>query len=159
MGQRRPRADREAERLAPVSNALPPRLQAIVDEFAEVDRTERLDLLLEYSRDLPDLPERLQGVELERVHECQTPLFVQTELEGDAVHLFFAAPDEAPTSKGFAGIIHAGLDGCTVDEILSTPSDFASGMGLADVVSPLRMRSVGAILARVKRQLMERTAS
>jgi sulfur transfer protein SufE len=32
-------------------------------------------------------------------------------------------------------------------------------MGLADVVSPLRMRSVGAILARVKRQLMERTAS
>ena len=157
MGQRRPRADREAQRLDPVSTTLPPRLQAIVDEFAEVDRTERLDLLLEYSRDLPDLPERLQGVE--RVHECQTPLFVQAELEGDAVHLFFAAPDEAPTSKGFAGIIHAGLDGCTVDEILATPSDFASGMGLADVVSPLRMRSVGAILARVKRQLMERIAS
>lgn len=159
MGQRRARANREPERLIPVSGTLPPRLQAIVDEFAEVDITDRLDLLLEYSRDLPDLPERLQGAELERVHECQTPLFVQTELEGDVAHLFFAAPDEAPTSKGFAGIIHAGLDGCTVDEILATPSDFASGMGLANVVSPLRMRSVGAILARVKRQLMERTTS
>lgn len=139
-----------------MNGALPPKLQGIVDEFVEVDRTERLDLLLEYSRDLPDLPERLQGVELERVHECQTPLFVQTEVEGDTVHLFFAAPDEAPTSKGFAGIVHAGLDGCTIDEILATPSDFAAGMGLAGVISPLRMRSVGAIMARVKRQLVER---
>ena len=138
---------------------LPPRLAEIVGEFAECDRTERLDLLLEYANGLPELPERLQGLELERVHECQTPLFVQAEVEApDTVRLFFQAPDEAPTSKGFAGIIHAGLDGCTVDEVLGTPSDFAQGMGLAEVVSPLRMRSVGAILARVKRQLMERAA-
>jgi cysteine desulfuration protein SufE len=135
----------------------PPRLQAIVDEFVESDRTERLDLLLEYARGLPPLPAHLEGTELERVHECQTPLFVQAEVDADdRVHLFFAAPDEAPTSKGFAGIIHAGLDGATADEILGTPSDFAMGMGLAEVVSPLRMRSVGAILARVKRQVVER---
>ena len=137
---------------------LPPRLAEIVGEFQDCDRTERLDLLLEYANGLPALPERLQGAELERVHECQTPLFVQAETEDGVVHLYFAAPDEAPTSKGFAGIIHAGLDGCTVDEVLGTPSDFAQGMGLADVVSPLRMRSVGAILARVKRQLVERGA-
>lgn len=134
----------------------PPRLQAIIDEFAESDRTERLDLLLDYARGLPPLPDHLEGTELERVHECQTPLFVQAEVDADDhVHLFFAAPDEAPTSKGFAGIIHAGLDGATTDEVLATPSDFAMGMGLAEVVSPLRMRSVGAILARVKRQLVE----
>ncbi len=137
-----------------MSGTLPARLQEIVDEFAEVDRTERLDLLLDYSRSLRPLPARLEGVELERVPECQTPLFVQTEVEEGRVHLFFAAPDEAPTSKGFAAIIQSGLEGCSVDEILGTPSDFAAGMGLADVVSPLRMRSVGAILARVKRQLM-----
>jgi cysteine desulfuration protein SufE len=139
---------------------LPPRLAEIVGEFQEVDRTERLDLLFEYAGDLPDLPARFEGQTLERVDECQTPLFVHAEVEeGDVVRLFFAAPDEAPTSKGFAGIIFAGLDGCTVDEVLGTPSDFASGLGLAEVVSPLRMRSVGAILARVKRQLMERAAA
>ncbi len=142
-----------------MAGALPPRLNAIVEEFADVDRTERLDLLLEYANGLPDLPERMQGQELERVHECQTPLFVQAEVEdGDVVRLYFQAPDEAPTSKGFAGILHAGLDGATVDEVLGTPSEFASGMGLADVVSPLRMRSVGAILARIKRQLVDRAA-
>ena len=139
---------------------LPPRLAEIVGEFQEVDRTERLDLLFEYAGDLPDLPARFEGQTLERVDECQTPLFVHAEVEeGDVVRLFFAAPDEAPTSKGFAGVIFAGLDGCTVDEVLGTPSDFASGLGLAEVVSPLRMRSVGAILARVKRQLMERAAA
>ena len=139
---------------------LPPRLAEIVGEFQEVDRTERLDLLFEYAGDLPDLPARFEGQTLERVDECQTPLFVHAEVEeGDVVRLFFAAPDEAPTSKGFAGIIFAGLDGCTVDEVLGTPSVFASGRGLAEVVSPLRMRSVGAILARVKRQLMERAAA
>ena len=37
------------------------------------------------------------------MHECQTPLFALAEVEGDAVRLHFAAPDEAPTSKGFAG--------------------------------------------------------
>ena len=110
--------------------------------------------------DLPALPARFEGQDLERVDECQTPLFVQAEVEdGDIVRLYFAAPDEAPTSKGFAGIIHAGLDGCTIDEVLGTPSDFAAGLGLIEVVSPLRMRSVGAILARVKRQLMERAAA
>lgn len=137
------------------AGTIPPRLQAIVAEFAESDRTERLDLLLDYARGLPALPAHLEDTELERVHECQTPLFVQAEVEDERVRLYFAAPDEAPTSKGFAGIIHEGLDGASVDEVLGTPSDFAMGMGLAEVVSPLRMRSVGAILARVKRQLVE----
>ena len=45
---------------------LPPRLAAIVDEFRECDRAERLDLLLEYANGLPDLPERLQ--EIGRAH-------------------------------------------------------------------------------------------
>ncbi len=116
---------------------LPPRLAEIVGEFQEVDRTERLDLLFEYAGDLPDLPARFEGQTLERVDECQTPLFVHAEVEeGDVVRLFFAAPDEAPTSKGFAGIIFAGLDGCTVDEVLGTPSDFASGLGLAKSSPP-----------------------
>ena len=79
---------------------LPPRLAEIVGEFQEVDRTERLDLLFEYAGDLPDLPARFEGQTLERVDECQTPLFVHAEVEeGDVVRLFFAAPDEAERQK------------------------------------------------------------
>jgi len=73
------------------------------------------------------------------------------------VHLFFDAPPEAPTTRGYAGILAAGLDGASVDEILETSPDFAMSMGLGELVSPLRLRGMSAILARIKRQVVART--
>lgn len=132
-----------------------PALQRIVEEFGDADREDRLELLLEYANALPPLPARLRDAgRLEQVHECQTPLFVAAEVDDGRVALFFDAPGEAPTTRGFAGVLHAGLDGGTVEEVLATPSDFFVGMHLQDVVSPLRMRGMGAILAHVKRRLV-----
>jgi cysteine desulfuration protein SufE len=90
------------------------------------------------------------------VPECQTPLFLAVEVDdGGTVHLFFDAPPESPTTRGFAGILRAGLDGLNADEVLATPGEFSSQLGLADVVSPLRLRGMAAILARIKRQVLE----
>ncbi|MET0832256.1 MAG: SufE family protein, partial [Acidimicrobiia bacterium] len=47
------------------------------------------------------------------------------------------------------------LNGSTVDEILDVPDTFYTAMGIEEVVSPLRMRGMGAILARIKSQLRE----
>ena len=138
--------------------ALNPRLQEIVEDFAAVPEADRLQLLLEYSRDLPALPERYAGHRdrLEPVPECQTPLFLAVEVEPDsAVHLFFEAPAEAPTTRGFAAILHAGLDGLDADEVLATPAEFTTQLGLADLVSPLRLRGMAAMLARIKRQVRD----
>ena len=74
---------------------------------------------------------------------------------GGTVHLFFDAPPESPTTRGFAGILHAGLDGLHADEVLATPGEFSSQLGLAEVVSPLRLRGVAAMLARINRQVRE----
>jgi cysteine desulfuration protein SufE len=71
------------------------------------------------------------------------------------VHLFFDAPPEAPTTRGFAGILHAGLDGLGADEVLRTPGEFSAQLGLNDLVSPLRLRGMAAMLARIKRQVRE----
>jgi len=98
--------------------------------------------------------------DLERVHECQTPLFLKAVVADDGgVRLFFDAPEEAPTTRGFAGVVHEGLSGASVDEVLGTPDDFYEAMGLAELISPLRLRGMGAILARVKRQLREARAA
>ncbi|MEA2002798.1 MAG: cysteine desulfuration protein SufE, partial [Actinomycetota bacterium] len=35
------------------------------------------------------------------------------------------------------------------------PQDFYLGLGLADVISPLRLRGMGAIVARLQRQVRE----
>lgn len=144
------------------ATTLNPRLQEIVDDFAAVSDKDRLQLLLEFSEELPGLPQRYAedpGL-LEPVPECQSPLFLAVELgEDDTVHLFFDAPREAPTTRGFAGILHAGLDGMPADEVLATPPEFTAQLGLQDLVSPLRLRGMAAMLSRIKRQLREKGAS
>lgn len=108
--------------------------------------------MLEHANKLPPLPEGVSG-ELERVHECQTPLFLRVEVDGDVVHLQFDAPPESPTTRGFASVISQGLQGCSPAEVLAVPGDFYVEMGLAELISPLRLRGMGAIMERIKGQL------
>ena len=143
----------------PASGAtLHPRLQEIVDDFRDIPDSERLQLLLEFSQDLPALPERYAGHRdrMEPVPECQTPLFLAVEVDPDeTVRLFFDAPAESPTTRGFASILQAGLDGLGAGEVLATPAEFSSQLGLQDLVSPLRLRGMAAMLARIKRQVRD----
>ena len=138
---------------------LPPKLQEIAEDFGAVPDRDRLQLLLEFSRELPALPDRYAEDRdlLEQVPECQSPLFLAAEVADDGtVRLFFDAPPEAPTTRGFAGILHAGLDGLSATEVLDTPGEFSSQLGLQELVSPLRLRGMAAMLARIKRQISER---
>src|SRR5215470_15290145 len=138
------------------------RLQEIAEDFISLPDGDRLQLLLEFSHDLPSLPARFADHHdlLESVPECQTPLFLAVEVDAEGtVHLFFDAPPEAPTTRGFAGILHAGLDGLAAEEVLNTPGEFSSQLGLQDLVSPLRLRGMVAMLARIKRQVREQLAS
>ena len=141
---------------------LPESFAELVRDFSEASSAERLQLLLELNDDLPDLPERYAGRldEMEQVHECQSPLFLAVEVDADqVVHVFFDAPREAPTTRGFAGILHEGLDGLTAAQVLAVPDDAPYRFGLAEAVSPLRMRGMVAMLSRIKRQVREQTAA
>jgi cysteine desulfuration protein SufE len=148
--------------------ALPTALAEIAEDFTSVGARDRLQLLLEFSDALPDLPERYRGHrELAQVDECQSPLFLVVEVEpaqdggseaDRVVHLFFQAPAEAPTTRGFAGILHEGLDGLSAGEVLAVPDDAPYRFGLAEAVSPLRLRGMVAMLSRIKRQVRLKAA-
>ncbi|NLV80899.1 MAG: SufE family protein [Rhodococcus sp.] len=134
--------------------SLPDPLAEIVDDFAAVDGQDKIQLLLEFGRELPALPAELEEAAMEPVPECQSPLFLSVDATDRArIRLYFSAPPEAPTTRGFASILHQGLDGLSADEILAVPDDFYSALGLADTVSPLRLRGMSAMLARIKRHL------
>ncbi|MDQ0826293.1 cysteine desulfuration protein SufE [Arthrobacter sp. B2I5] len=140
------------------TQALPSALAAIVDDFQALSEPERLQLLLEFSEGLPELPDRLKDHPelLEQVVECQSPLFLTIETgnnDDGAVHLFFKAPAEAPTTRGFAGVLHEGLDGLSAAEILSVPDDMPELLGLTRAITPLRMRGMTAMLGRIKRKV------
>jgi cysteine desulfuration protein SufE len=141
---------------------LPEALQQIRDDFHDLAIPDRLQLLLEFSNELPELPERYaEHPDLfERVEECQSPVFIFVEVDDhDIVHLFATAPKEAPTTRGFASILVQGLAGLTVHEVLDIPDDFPQGLGLTEAVSPLRVRGMTALLGRAKRQVREKSAA
>lgn len=131
------------------------RLLRLADVFASSPREVRLQALLDYSRRLPDLPERLASHPevMERVPECQTPFALIAERENGGVRLYFSVPAESPTVRGYAGILHDTLDGAPAGEILAIPDDFYQRMGLQEAVSGQRLRGMGAIVARLKSQV------
>lgn len=143
---------------------LPGELAAIRDDFLALEVADRLVLLLEFANELPELP--VQYIDhpdlLERVTECQAPVFIFVEVDADddeRVTIHATAPREAPTTRGFASIIAQGLSGQSATDVLAVPDDFPQTLGLGDALSPLRLRGMTALMARVKRQVREKTAT
>jgi cysteine desulfuration protein SufE len=139
---------------------LPAALAGIREDFLALDQRERLQLLLEFSNALPDLPDRYREHPdlLERVEECQSPVFIFVEVDdAQIVHVFVTAPKEAPTTRGFASILAEGLKDLTVDEVLAVPADYPLTIGLTEAVSPLRIRGMMALLGRIQRQVAEKS--
>jgi len=133
---------------------MPVSLAEVVSEFAEVAGQDKLTMLLEFANDLPALPADLTEAAMEPVPECQSPLFLHVDsTDPEHVRLYFSAPAEAPTTRGFASILAAGLDGQPAADILAVPDDFYSELGLAALISPLRLRGMSAMLTRIKRRL------
>ena len=140
------------------SSPLPESFAEIVDDFHALEQRLRLELLLEFSRELPALPERYAKDHdaMEPVLECQSPVFVAVEVGSgpdEEVKVYFDAPLEAPTTRGFAGILATGLAGLTAQQVLDVPDDVPSRLGLTEAVSPLRLRGMAGMLARIKRQI------
>jgi cysteine desulfuration protein SufE len=141
---------------AMTAHVLPDSLAEIRDEFLELPEADRLQLLLEFSNELPDVPAKYEGhPELrERVAECQSPVYIIVDIDDDGlVQMHATAPKEAPTTRGFASILAQGISGLTPEAVLAIPDDFPQSIGLTRAVSPLRIVGMTGMLARAKRQV------
>ena len=135
-------------------SSMPAALAEVVSDFQDVQGQDKLTLLLEFANELPALPADLEEAAMEPVPECQSPLFLHVDTaDRGKVRLYFSAPAEAPTTRGFAAILAAGLDKQSADDILAVADDFYSDLGLAALISPLRLRGMSAMLARIKKHL------
>lgn len=147
-------------------SACPPALQEIIEEFQQSAPRERLELLLEYANDLPDLPPELHDARdsMEQVHECQSPVFLHTALEAgpdgtSRVQFDIDIPREAPTIRGYASVLLAGLQGATPAEVQATPPDVYMLLGLHEAITPQRLRGLHALVVYMKRQVRRLTES
>lgn len=136
-----------------IPTPLPPKLQEIIEDFEYSEGREKIELLIQYSENMPDLPPELRSdhSEMEAVEECMTPVFVQAQLNSGKLDFYFDVPRESPTVRGFAAIMGSGLSGCSPQEVLAVPNDFFNQMGLEQVLTMQRMNGLSAILAHMKR--------
>jgi cysteine desulfuration protein SufE len=140
-------------------NAIPPRLQEIIEEFQMCDGQEKLELLLEYSDRMPSLPAWLheQRSSLEQVHECMTPVFVHAEMQDGGMVFHFDIPPEAPTVRGYAAVLREGLHGATPEQVLHMPAHLFQQMGIDKLVGPQRLNGLAALAAYLKRLAFQQT--
>jgi len=138
------------------------KLDAIIEEFDDLDYQERLELLLDFSESLPELPDPYRAERdagLHRIPECMTPVFLWVEVVNGHVKLIADVAPEAPTVKGFVAILVDAWNGATPEEIAHAPSDILGHMGLAEKLGMARLRGLNAIVYRIKNEVAKRNGA
>lgn len=132
------------------------RLEEIFEEFGDLEPQERLELLLDFADELPPLPERFQA-EMDtgehRVHECQTEVHLWVEVQDGRVQLYTHVAEEAPTVKGFLGILVNAFSGASPQEILEVKPTLLQRLGLTEALGMVRMRGLSGVMNRVRREV------
>ena len=128
----------------------------IAETFQGVDPPVRLELLLDYAQKLPLLPDvyaPLRDAGMNMVHECQSPVFLITEVKDGTVRLHADVPPEAPTARGFTSILLDAFNGTAPSDVQAAPPDALRALGLVGLLGMQRTRGLSAIYARVKSEV------
>jgi cysteine desulfuration protein SufE len=137
------------------------KLDELKSTFRELDVSDRLELLLEYSENLPELPQRFQSKRHageSRVPECQTPVYLWVEVIDGRVEIYADVPRESPTVRGFISLLISSLRGTTPAELLSLKSGLLRELGLAEVLGMVRTQGLQAVLQRIKSEAQRAVA-
>lgn len=125
----------------------------IAETFQAAGPDLRLELMRDYARRLPDLPEtyaEMREAGLGTVPECQSPVFLYVEVEGGRVRLHADAPREAATARAFLAILREAFHEARPADVEAAPDDPLVQMGLADRVGLQRRRGLTALYQRVR---------
>jgi cysteine desulfuration protein SufE len=130
---------------------------AIADEFALFgDWSERYQYLIDLGRKLPPFPEEWK-TEDRRLLGCQSKVWI--EPSGDAARLDFAAASDSAIVSGLVFLALRVYSGRSAREILDTPADYISAIGLAKHLSPTRSNGLAALLDAIRQRARDALAA
>ena len=132
------------------------KLDAIIEEFQDLDARDRLELLLDFAEKLAELPEAYQAERdagLHRVPECMTPTFLWVQCLNGRVSIHAYVAPEAPTVKGFVSILVDAFNGTMPDEVAAVPADLLHRLGLAELLGMNRLRGLHAVQQRLQNEI------
>jgi cysteine desulfuration protein SufE len=132
------------------------RLNELIAEIDDFEPAEKLEWLVEFADELPEISSSRQAVpfpEMCRVQECQTPVHLWVTVEDDRIHIEADVPRKSPTVRGLVAFVVCGLEGASVAEGLAIPDDMVGHLGLTSVLGMTRQQGFRGVIARVKRAL------
>ncbi len=138
------------------------RADRIATEFAELEPRERLELLLEFAEKLAPLPARYEAERqagLNRVQECQTPVFLWADVETGRVRIYADVAPEAPTVKGFVSLLVDIFSGATPAEVIAFEPNLVQRFGLGQALGMVRMRGLQAIAYHIRQKVANAIAA
>ena len=132
------------------------RLDELIVELDELEPDEKLEWLVEFADQLPEVSPDKQVQPFPddcRIRECQTAVHLWVQVNNGRIHLEADVPRKSPTVRGLVALVVCGLEGATVEEGLALQDDMVSKLGLATVLGMTRQQGFRGVISRIKREL------
>jgi cysteine desulfuration protein SufE len=140
------------------SDSLPPALARTLRQFRLLEREDKMQALLGWSRKLEPLPERLAALDREAfsVPECQTRVDIFPERRDDGTLHFYADVNarQSPTVAAVLAIVFAAVNDQSPSVTLSLPGDVVRLL-MQDIGLGARESGLNAMIQRLKRHAGE----
>lgn len=129
------------------------KLDELIAELSELDPAEKLEWIVEFADQLPDVsPGRAAAPfpETCRVQECQTPVYLWVDQSEGRIRLEADVPRKSPTVRGLVALLVVGLDGEPVSSVQNLPDDLISVLGLNAALGMTRQQGFRGVVSRLK---------
>ena len=142
---------------APAAAGIPPSIDRVLRLFRSMNREEKMQALVQYSRKLEPLPERFRNLDRAafNVPECQTRVDIFPELREGKMY-FYADLNtrESPTIAAVLAIIFGAVNGQPPSTTIGIPGDFVSTL-MESIGLAAREPGLNAMVSRLKRYARE----
>ena len=146
----------------PDTESLPPLLAKTLRQFKLLEREDKMQALLAWSRKLQPLPTRLAGLDRAAftVPECQTRVDIFPERRDDGTVHFYADVNarQSPTVAAVLAIVFAAVNDQPPAVTLSLPTDLVRLL-MQDIGLGARETGLNAMIQRLKRHATEIASS
>ncbi len=120
----------------------------IVEEFEFLpDWEEKYSEIIRLGRKMPEYPEEYRD-EKYKVNGCQSQVWLHPEYKDGKI--YFDADSDAMIVKGLIALLMRVYNKRTPDEILNSPPDFLTEIGIDNHLSPTRKNGLGAMLKQIQ---------
>jgi cysteine desulfuration protein SufE len=138
---------------APAAPGIPPSIERVLKLFRSMGREEKMQALVQYSKKLEPLPERLKDLDRAAftVPECMTRVDIIPEFRDGKIH-FYADLNlrESPTIAAVLAIIFAAVNDQPPSTTLGIPQDFVRTL-MESIGLGAREPGLNAMITRLKR--------